>query len=288
MDALSAAMHLHLLMSYCDRIEVACMAQGVNVIHSLLNINTSGVMVKTPTFYVFKMFIPHHINGAKWVPITASNIQTTTQNTQNSGNQTMPVLTLGATVDNSQYVNISFSNIDISYTRQITVTLTSDQSSYTVESAQVITGSAINSYNNFGTDESVNIQTLASSDYSMDTKTLTATLPSKSIVMFGLAPHSTVVKPGSFLKNSADSFSIKSGPRGTVIITSSVRRSTPVNITLYSVDGRTLVESFTGTREPGNKSIIRRPKNPNMGTNVYIIRMKTGEVTKSQRIVFKR
>ncbi|MBN2189313.1 MAG: hypothetical protein JW699_07650, partial [Chitinispirillaceae bacterium] len=290
MDAISAGMHLHVMMPHARRITVACLAQGVNVIHSLINIsnNSSAVMVKTPVFYVFKMFIPHHTNGAKWCPISTSSIQTTTQTTQNNGSVTMPVLTVGATVDNSQYVNVSFTNMDISATRQAVVTLTSSQPSYTVASAQVVTGSAINATNNFSAAESVNMQTLSSSNYTMNVKTLTVTLPARSVVMFRLQP-AVAVRPPAVQTKAGDAFLIKAGPRGTVLITSSVSHETPVTVSLYGVDGRTLVESFTGSFETGRKTLVWQPKSRvSRGTNVYIVRLKSGEVSISRRVVLDR
>src|SRR5664279_4469472 len=58
LDAMSSAETLHLFMQHADRFAMAGLAQGVNVIHSLL-LTKDAALVKTPTFYVFKMFLPH-------------------------------------------------------------------------------------------------------------------------------------------------------------------------------------------------------------------------------------
>ena len=73
MDALSAALTLNMFMANADRVQMAGLAQAINVIHSLFLTNAASGgqdLVKTPTFYVFKMFVPHHTNGAKWAPNT--------------------------------------------------------------------------------------------------------------------------------------------------------------------------------------------------------------------------
>jgi alpha-L-arabinofuranosidase len=184
MDAISAAEQLHLFMANADRIRVAALAQPINVIHSLfLTRPGDGVLVKTPTFHVFKLFVAHHTANARFAPNTlvSENI---------SGNNTsFPVLSSGATVDDAGGVNISLVNVDLVNTRAIDITLDSSTTSYTLSSAQVITGAAKDTYNEFGQPESVNAQPLAASNYRACGKSLSLTLPSKSVVMLRLEPQ---------------------------------------------------------------------------------------------------
>jgi len=288
MDGMSAANQLHLMMSYSDRIGIACIAQGVNVIHSLININTAGVLTKTPTFYVFKMFKPHHENNAKWVPSTASAIQTFAQATDQSGTQTLPVLNVGSTVDSLGHVNISVCNIDMTATRTITVTLTSNAAQYVIDSAQIVTGAAVNSNNPFGGAEVVNLQNFAASNYTLTNngKTLTATLPAKSITMFRLKLPPTAVQPGSFRQNGADEFSIKAGSSGTVLITSLVNRKTPVTISLYGVDGSTLIDKVSKTFQAGNSISVLGGNSKDCG--VYIVKITGTDINFSKQVMVTR
>lgn len=277
MDALSAAEQLHVFMQRVDRIQIACLAQGVNVIHSLMNTNTNGKMVKTPTFYVYKMFKPHHSDNARLAPITASDIQTVKGN-----GATMPVLTACATVDKNQIVNLSFSNIDMSASRQVTATLTSSKSSYSVMSAEVITGTAINSFNDYGAAEQVNIKALEASNYSISGKTLTATLPSKSVVMFRL---STSLQSRSFRKNDADAFSIKTGSRGMILITPSERCKAPLTVGLYSVNGRILVKKKSTI---SGENMTLNPGKEFRNDDIYILKIAGEGIDFSKRIVVAR
>jgi len=185
MDAISSAETLHLFMQHADRYAMAGLAQGINVIHSLLLTRSSdSALVKTPTFYVFKMFLPHHRANAKWAPstLTSENI------TGNS--QTFPVLSAGSSVDDQGRINISLANVDLVNTRSIKVTITSAKSGYVVSSAQVLTGPAKDSYNDYAQTEKVNIQALGGSSCSISGKTLQVTLPAKSVVMLVLTPTS--------------------------------------------------------------------------------------------------
>jgi alpha-N-arabinofuranosidase len=181
MDAVSAAEHLHLFMSHADRIQAAALAQPINVIHSLFVTRASdGALVKTSTFYVFKMFAPHHTANARWAPNTlnSENIQ--------GNNTSFPVLSSGATVDDTGGVNISLVNVDLVNSRSVDIKLDTDTTSYVVSSAQVITGDAKDAFNDFGQPERVNAQPLAASSFQACGRSLSVDLPPKSVVMFRL------------------------------------------------------------------------------------------------------
>ena len=184
MHGLAAAETLHVFMRRADRMGMAGLAQAVNVIHSLfLTRSSDGVLVKTPTFYVWKMLLPHHSSGAKWAPNTLTSEKISGNNT------TFPVLSAGTTVDSSGHVNISLVNVDLTKTRSLQITLTGNRAAYAVSSAQFLTGAAKDTYNDFGKAEESNAQTLPASNYSLCGKVLNVTLPAKSVVMFVLSPQ---------------------------------------------------------------------------------------------------
>jgi alpha-N-arabinofuranosidase len=171
-------------MAHADRIQAAALAQPINVIHSLfLTRPTDAALVKTPTFHVFKMFVPHHTASARSAPSTLSS-----ENIQ-ANNTTFPVLSAGATVDDAGAVNISLVNVDLVNTRALDITLTSSTASYVLSSAQVITGEAKDTYNDFAQPERVNAQPLDASTYAACGKSLSISLPSKSVVMLRLVPQ---------------------------------------------------------------------------------------------------
>jgi len=183
MDAISTAEHLHQFMQHADRVVMAGMAQAINVIHSLFLTRASdGVLVKTPAFYVWKMFVPHHSSNAMWAPNTLVS-----ENITGNG-KTFPVVSAGTSVDDQGRVNISLANVDLVNTRTIQITINSSASAYDVSTAQVVTGPAKDSYNDFGKTETVNIQTLPGGSCSISGKTLQVTLPSKSVAMLVLTP----------------------------------------------------------------------------------------------------
>jgi alpha-L-arabinofuranosidase len=72
--------------------------------------------------------------------------------------------------------------------RTIQITLSGGKSAYDVTTAQVVTGPAKDSYNDFGKAETVNIQAFDPSKCSLSGKTLQVTLPPKSVAMVVLTP----------------------------------------------------------------------------------------------------
>jgi alpha-N-arabinofuranosidase len=186
MDAVAAGLTLNLFMRHGDRMQMAGLAQAVNVIQSLFLTNSSSGgmdLVKTPTFYVFKMFAPHHTGGAKLAPtmLTSQRI---------SGNgQMFNAVSAMATKNDAGQVNISLVNLDLTATRDVTITIDGPATRYALAAAQVITGPAKDTFNDFGQPERVNMQTLAATSYQLCGRKLKVTLPSKSVVMFRLDPR---------------------------------------------------------------------------------------------------
>lgn len=271
MDAISAAGHLHQFIQNADVVGIACLAQGVSVIHSLMNINTSGVMVKTPVFYIFKMFRPHHSNGAKFCPVKNPVYEKVNGN--------IPAVNITATVDNKDTVNVSCINVDLSAIRNVTISLSSNKGPYKVVTAEIVTGPEYTTKNPFGGTEQVNIQPLSSSNYSIDGTALTVKLPSKSVVMVRLAPITT-----GNLKHAESkiekTFNIRAGSNGTMHISYSENLKTALTINMYTADGRTLLCNKTKSIGSGDLNIGN-----NLGKGAYLVKVSGDNINISRLIV---
>lgn len=279
LEGLSAGEHLNLFIRYSRRMMGAGLAQATNVIQSLFNTEANGGrMSKTASFYVFKMYIPHHTNGARCAPTTLTSEAAT--------GQTCNAVSAAATVNSSNEIYISLTNIDLTATRTVTITLTNTTADPAVGLAQIVTGPAKNSYNNYGATETVNVQPFAAANYSKTgTRTYSVNLPARSIVMLGLGI--TATQPGTSIKNRGEgAFSIRSGSKGTVIISSSVIRKAPVTVSLYGVDGRTLIDRISKTFEAGNSACVLG-SNLN-GRGVYIVKITGADIDLSKKVVIAR
>lgn len=65
-DALTTALTLDLFHRNADKVEMACAAQAVNVLNSVV-LTFVGQTVRTPNFHVYRMYEPHR--GAKVLPV---------------------------------------------------------------------------------------------------------------------------------------------------------------------------------------------------------------------------
>ena len=66
-DAILAALNLNIFARHADRVRGANIAQMINVLQAMI-ITDKEKMVLTPTYYVFKMYVP--FQDATFVPVT--------------------------------------------------------------------------------------------------------------------------------------------------------------------------------------------------------------------------
>ena len=66
-DAILAALNLNIFARHADRVRMANIAQMINVLQAMI-ITDKEKMVLTPTYYVFKMYVP--FQDATFVPVT--------------------------------------------------------------------------------------------------------------------------------------------------------------------------------------------------------------------------
>jgi len=65
-DAILAALNLNIFARHADRVRMANIAQMINVLHAVI-LTDKEKMVLTPTYYIFKMYVPFH--DATFVPV---------------------------------------------------------------------------------------------------------------------------------------------------------------------------------------------------------------------------
>ena len=66
-DAVLAALNLNIFARHADRVRMANIAQMINVLQAMI-LTDKEKMVLTPTYYVFKMYVP--FQDATFVPVT--------------------------------------------------------------------------------------------------------------------------------------------------------------------------------------------------------------------------
>lgn len=173
-DAVTAALYLNIFNNHARRVKMANIAQMVNVLQAMI-LTKGDQIVKTPTFYVFKMYKVHQ--DATLLPIDVL-----CENYTYDG-MTLPSISASASKDKDGKIHISLANIDPHNNRNVEIDLRGSNN-LTKTSGEVITAPHENDYNDFGKPEKVNIQKFNS--YSIQNNILKVDLPSKSVVTIEL------------------------------------------------------------------------------------------------------
>jgi len=173
-DAVTAALYLNIFNKHARRVKMANIAQFVNVLQAMI-LTKKDLIVKTPTFYVFKMYKVHHDATLLPIDVTCDNYA--------YKDMTLPGLSASASKDKEDIIHVSLCNIDPHNNREIEIDLRgSDKLSGS--GGEIITAPNMNDYNDFGKSEKVNIQKFSS--FSIKNNVLKVNLPAKSVVTIAL------------------------------------------------------------------------------------------------------
>jgi alpha-L-arabinofuranosidase len=277
-DAQVAAYNLNLFNNKCKRITMAGIGQPVNVLQSLFltKVPATASLIKTPTFYVFKLFAPHQ--NARMIPSELSCDKV----------NSMEVINASASIDSNEVMHISLANIHKDSSKTVTIDISGASSKFQYTRGQIINGPTIQSHNGFDSAETVNIQDFDSTNYSLNDTTLTVTLPAHSVVMMTMSATPIGIISRSVSSVKAGHFSIATVKGNKIVLTYNTDKVMPVKLSLFSVDGKRLVGTYNGTLESGHNSVVWQPKNMTLGNNVFVVKMDAGTNSMSQRIFFTK
>ncbi|NCB06736.1 MAG: alpha-N-arabinofuranosidase [Bacteroidia bacterium] len=173
-DALVASVNLDLFNKYCRRVKMANIAQTVNVLQAMI-LTKDDQMVRTPSFYVFKMYKVHHDATLLPSDIVSENYSL--------NNESVPAVSATASKSADGKIHVTISNLNPSKALDVTCELRGT-SKVAFVGGSIVTGEKINSYNDFGKKEEV---TLAKFDkVKVNGNVVTVNIPSKSVVLVEL------------------------------------------------------------------------------------------------------
>ena len=174
-DALVAAVNLNIFNNHSDRVRMANIAQTVNVLQAVL-LTKENKLVRTPTFYVFKMMKVHH--DTTLLPI---KIRTEPYSFKN---ESIPAVSASASRDKEGTIHITLANLNPQKQIQLTCEI-KGQTGPAKISGEILTAAAMNAHNDFGKEEEVHPAVFKG--YKQKKNQLTVNLPAKSIVALKLA-----------------------------------------------------------------------------------------------------
>ena len=172
-DALVAGVALNIFNSHCDRVQMANIAQLINVLQAV--IFTEGEkMVLTPTYHVFDMYKEHMGNRLLQSGFKVS------EPGYSFGDESIPAVSMSASMpEGSGQIFITICNLDPNNSQNIEIDIRGTACKLSEAEGTVLTGSAMNARNTF--DKPDNVKPAAMNRVPVKDNVLEVTLPPMSV-----------------------------------------------------------------------------------------------------------
>ena len=172
-DALVAGLSLNIFNKHCDRVKMACIAQMVNVLQSVI-LTEGEKMILTPTYHVFHQYRHHQDADLVESCITGNS-------TLDAGEKEyqVPKLQESVSIDKDGIVTITLNNLSTTDSEEVEVAFTELNPS---DVSASIVNQEMHAYNTF--EEPENVTEEAFTAYEITEKGLRFTIPACSVVAF--------------------------------------------------------------------------------------------------------
>lgn len=171
-DAIVAGLTLNIFNKHADRIMMANIAQTVNVLQSVI-LTDGEKMLKTPTYYVFKMYKEHQNNTLVGSYITTENIHS------KNDDKDFPQLVESASVDENGTIYSTITNTSAKKGAKIKCQIADTKVANIT--AEILTGEC-HEHNTF--DDGDKVKTAEFTDFKQLRDGFTANIPACSVVKF--------------------------------------------------------------------------------------------------------
>ncbi len=143
-DAVLAALNLNIFARHADRVRMANIAQMINVLQAMI-LTDKEKMVKTPTYYVFRMYVP--FQDATFVPVTFD------AGLYKNGDISLPRVDAIAAKDANGKLWLALTNIDPNSAAEIDVNVAGGGAKSA--SGETLTAAKVDSINTFDAPNTV-------------------------------------------------------------------------------------------------------------------------------------
>ena len=172
-DAIVAGMNLNIFNNHSDRVQMANLAQTVNVLQAVI-LTDEEKMILTPTYWVFYLYKVHQ--DATLLPISF------TGNKYRQGDKEIDAVSVSASKDAGGKIHITLVNADPNNEQRIATQLVG--ASVRKVSGKMVTSAKINDYNSFEQPSKVTVSDFKGA--SLSNGNLSVVLPPKSVVLVEL------------------------------------------------------------------------------------------------------
>jgi alpha-L-arabinofuranosidase len=174
-DAIAAALTLNVFHRHADRVRMSNIAQMVNVLQAMI-LTDGPRMVLTPTYHVFEMFKVHQ-------DATSLSVETATPDYVR-GSARIAQVSASASLGRNGLIHLSLVNADPD--RAIPVVCQVPGANLKLVSGRILTAPTMQAHNTFESADAV--KPAPFSDFDVRGDAIAATLPSKSVAVFEIAP----------------------------------------------------------------------------------------------------
>jgi len=176
-DAVVAAINLNIFNNHCDRVKMANIAQMVNVLQAMI-LTKGDQMVRTPSYYVYKMYKVHQNATLLPLHITCENYS--------YGNEKVPSISASASMDSTGMIHISIVNLNPNKAVDVICEIRGLRISDV--NGEILTSENINDFNHLGQEEKVLPRKF--NEATLKEGVLHIMVPSKSVIMLQLKKRS--------------------------------------------------------------------------------------------------
>jgi alpha-N-arabinofuranosidase len=173
-DAVLAALNLNIFARHADRVRMANIAQMINVLQAMI-LTDKARMVLTPTYHVFRMYVP--FQDATFVPVAFD------AGTYTHGSVTLPRMDAIAARDAAGRLWLALTNLDPS--RPLTVEAALAGVTPRSAAGETLTAPRVDSVNTFETPNAVAPQPIAAK---VQGGRVALTLAPKSVTVISIEP----------------------------------------------------------------------------------------------------
>ena len=169
-DALVACINLNIFNKKCDRVKLACIAQMVNVLQSVI-LTEGPKMIKTPTYHIFHMF-RHHQDADLVASYIDGNKKAGTDKDR------VPMLSESVSVSADGTINVTVGNLSVSESAPVEIILT--EKIISSVSASILTG-PMDGHNTFDDPDAITEKEFT--DYRGEDRKLSFSIPKNSVIL---------------------------------------------------------------------------------------------------------
>jgi len=169
-DALVAGVGLNIFNNHCDRVQMANIAQLINVLQAMI-LTEGDKIILTPTYHIFKMYSVHQDADLLSTDLECENYV--------NGDKSIPALNVSASIDNKGLLHISLCNLNPNDAVEVSSDLRGN--TFTKVSGTILVANEMNAHNTF--KNPTNVTPVDFKDAILENNKLSLIIPAMSVIV---------------------------------------------------------------------------------------------------------